>query len=401
MTNFSLSSAHRGAFPRARRRLAASALLVSLALAAGCGKNDGSADYRDGLAAFAAGDLAKAACGFRACLEAAPSNVDALLMLARTEMQVGEFTRAREAVAQAEALAGADPDVLELAGQVAYHLQDFDKARAAFSVLAKNAAFDDTLRSRGYAGLGVIDYASIRPESMDEAAARARTAFLMAIRLDNRNAAAHYNLGRLYSDFLHYPAVARDEFALFTHLAPSDDPRVVHVRDNLMPELKARLDEAIQSRRGSKPQNLRAASEALQKAGAAMAKKQYKTAKAHYAAALAADALSHPAAMGLAACAEKEGTRAGLEEARRNYQLASELRPSDAKALMALGDVAVKVGSPAVAEKAYSRAVAAAVGADKMTALRRLEATLRKNGKARVADVYRRYADDLAAARRR
>ena len=236
---------------------------------------------------------------------------------------------------------------------------------------------------------------------MDEAAARARTAFLMAIRLDNRNAAAHYNLGRLYSDFLHYPDVARDEFALFTRLAPASDPRVVHVRDNLMPELKARLDEAIQGRRGGKPQNMRAAADALQKAGAAMAKGQYKTAKALYAEALAADALSHPAAMGVAACAEKEGTRAGLEEAKRHYQIASELRPSDAKALMALGDTAVKVGSPAVAEKAYSRAVAAAVGADKMTALRRLEAALRKNGKVRVAEVYRRYADDLAAARKR
>ena len=401
MTSSSPSSARRGAVARACRALVPAVLLLGLAGATGCGKDDGSSDYRDGLAAFASGDLAKAERGFRGCLEAAPSNVDALLMLARTEMQLGEFTRAHEAVSKAEALAGADPDVLELAGQVAYHLQDFDKARAAFSVLVKNAAFDDAVRSRGYAGLGVVEYAGIRPEGMDEAAARARTAFLMAIRLDNRNAAAHYNLGRLYSDFLHYPAVARDEFALFTHLAPSDDPRVVHVRDNLMPELKARLDEAIQGRRGGKPQNMRAAADALQKAGAAMAKGQYKTAKALYAQALAADALSHPAAMGLAACAEKEGTRAGLEEARRNYQLASELRPSDAKALMALGDVAVRVGSPAVAEKAYSRAVAAAVGADKMTALRRLEATLRKNGKTRVADVYQRYADDLAAARRR
>ena len=45
--------------------------------------------------------------------------------------------------------------------------------------------------------------------------------------------------------------------------------------------------------------------------------------------------------------------------------------------------------------------LAAAVGADKMTALRRLEAALRKNGKVRVAEVYRRYADDLAAARKR
>lgn len=400
MTNSSPSSARKG-LPVRASRLVSFAAVLSLLLAAGCGENDGSADYRDGCGAFAAGDLAKAARGFRACLEVAPSNVDALLMLARTEMQLGEFTRAHEAVAKAEALAGADPDVLELAGQVAYHLQDFDKARAAFSVLVKNAAFDDRIRSRGYAGLGVVDYAGIRPEGMDEAAARARTAFLTAIRLDNRNAAAHYNLGRLYSDFLHYPDVARDEFALFTRLAPASDPRVVHVRDNLMPELKARLDEAIRSQRGRKPQNLAASSTALQKAGAAMAKGQYKTAKSLYAEAFAADVLSHPAAMGVAVCAEKEGTRAGFEEAKRYYQIASELRPSDAKALMALGDVAVKVGSPAVAEKAYSRAVAAAVGADKMTALRRLEAALRKNGKARVAEVYRRYADDLAAARKR
>lgn len=388
MTNSSPSSVRKGVASRLLR-CAPCAAFLGLALVAGCGTNDGSSDYRKGCAAFEAGTLAEAETAFAACLTHAPANVDALLMLARTEVRLGEMVKAGEAIARAETLAGGDPDVLELSAQIAFQAKDCGKARTAYAKLAANAAFGPVVQSRGYAGLGVIDYSLISQETLEETAARARTEFLTAIRLDARNAAAHYHLGRLYADVFNYPEIAQSELALFAYLAPKDDPRRIRVEKNLLPRLKEDIAAALMSHPGAGRRNAAACSAALVKGDAALAKGQPKTAKLHYSEAYAADVLSYPAAIGMARCAETQ------KEAIKYYKIASEIRPSSGTTLIALGDAAVKGGSPAVAEQAYSRAVAASP--KDQVALARLVALLRKNGKTRVADVYQRYAAALPA----
>lgn len=339
MTNSSLSSALKGIF------------VLSFAVLAGCGENDGSANYQYGCAAFEAGNLAGASAEFRECLSHAPANVDALLMLTRTALRLGEVDQAVEAVTQAETLAGGDPDVIELVGQVAFQAEDFDRSRAAFAKLAANTSFGASVQSRGYAGLGVLDYARIKQETLDETAARARTELLTAIRLDARNAAAHYHLGRLYADIFHYSAIAKSELELFVYLAPKDDPRTIRVRDNLIPEIQEGITAELPA--GSQD---------------------------------------------YAAVVNQAKRAATAKEALKYYKIASQIRPSDCATLIALGDTAIKVGSPAVAEQAYSRAVAARP--KDATALARLVSTLRKNGKSRVADIYQRYSEALPARKR-
>ncbi|MGN0855369.1 MAG: tetratricopeptide repeat protein [Kiritimatiellia bacterium] len=387
MTSFSPSSV-----PSRRWRGAPCAALLAACLLTGCGDDDGSAAYRDGRAAFAAGDFARAEACFADCLRRAPAHVDALLMQTRTALRLGEVARAAEAVTRAETLAGDDSDVIELVGQVAFQGNDFVAARKAFARLAGNAAFEASVRSRGHAGLGVVDYACIKNETLDETAARARTAFLTAIRLDARNAAAHYHLGRLYADVFHYLEIAQLELTHFVYLAPKDDPRTIRVRDKLLPGLQSAITAALQRHPGAGRRNPSACTVALAKGDAAFAKGQKKKAKLHYGEAHAADVLSYPAAIGLAKCADT------AKEALTYYKLASEIRPSSAVTLTALGDAALKVGSPAVAEEAYSRALAASP--KDATALARLVSTLRKNGKGRVADVYRRYGAELSPGKR-
>lgn len=389
MTNFSPS------FVPSRWGLCAvpCAALLAACLLAGCGgDDDGSVAYRDGCAAFEAGDLVRAETCFKDSLSRAPANVDAWLMQARTALRMGEVDRAVEAVTQAESLAGNDPDVLELVGQVAFQGNHFDEARRAFSRLAANAAFGASVQSRGYAGLGVVDYACIKNDTLDETAARARTELLTAIRLDARNAAAHYHLGRLYADVFQYLEIAQSELTLFAYLAPKDDPRTVRVKDKMLPELQSSITAALQRHPGAGRRNPSACTAALAKGDAALAKGQKKKAKLHYNEAHVADVLSYPAAIGLAKCAET------TKEALKYYKLASEIRPSSAATLIALGDVALKANSPAVAEQAYSRALAASP--KDATALARLVSTLRKNGKGRVADVYQRYGAALPTRKR-
>lgn len=380
MTNSSLSSALK------------SAAVLAFAALAGCGANDGSDDYREGYASFVAGEMAAAEESFTDCLKHAPQNVDALLMLTRTELRLGEIPKARAAVAKAEELAGGDPDVLELSAQVAYQEKDFKKARELYSRLAANAEFGTGVQSRGYAGLGVLDYAGMTAGTHEESAARARTAFLTAIRLDFRNASAHYHLGRLYYDIFHYSTVAKAEFELFVGLAPQDEERTKRVKGKLIPEAQARIEADRLQRPGAGKRDSAACAAALDKGAAAKAKGQIKDARQHYATALAADPLSAPAALGLAACAES------AREALKYYKIACELSPSMRQALVALGDCAVKAGSPAVAEEAYSRA--AAVAPKDAAVLRQYVAALRKNGKVRVADVYQRYLDTLPVKKR-
>lgn len=386
MTNSSLSSALSRAF-------AASALAAALC---GCGAGDGTAEYAAGEKAFGVRDYKQAEASFSKAAALAPENVDALLMLVRTELALGNVPAAREAASKAESLAAGDADVAELVAQAAFHAHDYAKAKAVYARLAGDLKQPANVRSRAWSGLGVVEMADMSAAAIDECRDRALTALLRAVKLDGRNAAARYHLGRLYRDAFGYNEIAIDQFNLFTRLAPASDPRVQSVCRKTVPALQDFVARAAVQRKGADRRNSSASAAALKKAEEAWKKGAFKTAKLRYAEAYAADVLSQPAALGLAmAWAKTDTSRAGQAEALKYYREACSLRPSDKPTLMATGALAASIGSHANAVEAFSRAVAAAP--NDIAAVDALVTALGKAGNKKSAAVYGRYRDFLAS----
>lgn len=370
------------------------ACLAALAAIVGCGGEppDGKKEYAEGEAAYAVRDFAKAERGFTDCLKYAPSNVDALLMLARTRLDLGKIAEAREAIAAAEALAGGDCDVLLLSGQAAFHARDYEKAVKAFRAVAENAELAPAVQAQGWAGLGVVQMAMMSVSQSIAVRDVARTDFLRAIKLDGRNASARYNLGVLYKNAFSYNKAALDQFEIFVRLEKTADKRVQDVQQKTIPAIRDEIAAADARRDGVAKRDSAASAAALRKAEAAWAKGTFKTAKLRYGEAYAADVLSYPAALGLAKAWEKtDTTQAGLREALKYYCIASSLRPSSKDIALKAGDLAYKLGSYAPAVEAYSHALAASP--NDITVADGLIRALQKSGNSASARAYQRYRD--------
>ena len=93
MTSFSRSSAP--------SRLAGVPLALLLLAVAGCGPKDGVKEYNAGQAAYETRSLEKAEKLFEKSLRYAPESVDALVMLARVQCDLGKMTEASETIAKA------------------------------------------------------------------------------------------------------------------------------------------------------------------------------------------------------------------------------------------------------------------------------------------------------------
>ena len=182
-----MTSSSRSSAPRR----VAFALALS-AVAVGCGPKDGLKELDEGRAAYDVRNFEKAAKLLEKSLERAPDRVDALLLLARTRLDLGELAAAQKLVARASELSD-DVDVRMFAAQVAWHAKDFDAAARGFQELADNARLDPALRAKAWACLGVVEMAR-------ENSHLARLAFLRALRLNFKDAAARYHLGLLYRD---------------------------------------------------------------------------------------------------------------------------------------------------------------------------------------------------------
>ncbi len=380
--NFSPSSAARGAF---------GALLV---LVAGCGEDDGSTDLERGQAAYEVRDLAKAERFFEKSLARAPEDPDRLLLLARVRLDLGEIAAARELVTRAAAVAGKDSDVMLFGAQVAWHAKDYEAAAETFSAVADRADFDAATRAEGFAGLGIVEMTCNNRH-------RARIAFLRAIRLDRRCASAWYHLAQLYRDGFGYPEAALENFEIFVRLEASASPRVQRVQRSDIPGLKEAITRAAADRPGVAKRDSSACAAEISKAEAALKKRTYKPACQHYEAALKADPISYPAALGLAQTQLKvDPGKGGQAKAFESYKLACALRPSAISTFLTAGSMAAKLGYHAQAVEIYSRAVAASPASRE--ALDGLIRALRKVGnKASVAQAYQEYRDSLTAPKRK
>ena len=380
--NFSHSSA-------LRRALAAAVAAVL----AGCGSDDGSGAFDEGCRAYELRDFKRADKLIQEGLAAAPADVDRQLMLARVKLALGELPEAKALVDKAAAVAGGDVDVRLLGAQIAWHLKDYDAARAGFAGVADDAGLDAETRAQGLAGLGIVEMTEDRPHF-------ARLAFLRAIRLDRRNAAAWYHLGLIYRDGFGYFDAALEQFEIFVRLEASASPRVQKVQRRTIPDLKDQIARTAAARPGASKRDSAASAAAIVKAEAATKKGAHKTACAAYQQALAADPLSYKAAIGLAnAWLKADATKAGQTKALENFKLACSLRPSAISTFLTAGSLASRLGFHAQAVEIYSRAVAASPTS--IDALDGLVRALRSVGrKTKVAQAYQDYRDSLSARTR-
>ena len=359
-----------------------------LAAILGCGPNDGAKEFEQGRAAYEVRDLKKAEQRFGKCLACSPNDVDRLLFLARTELDLGELAKAKSLVERAAANSRDAADVAMLKAQIAWHAKDYKTAASGFSDIANNAALDASVRSQGWAGLGVVEMTCDNHHL-------ARIAFLRAIRLDRRNASAWYHLGLLYRDGFGYLEAALEQFEIFSRLEKDAGPRVQKVQRTVLPALKEQISRIAVERPGASIRNSAACAAAIAKAEEAAKKGKTKDAREAYALALKSDPLSYPAALGLAKAWEKsDATKLGQQKAFENYKVACTLRPSAVSTFLAAGALAMKQGYALQAVEIYSRAVAA--NPNSLDAIDGLIRALRKSGgKAKVADAYQRYRDTL------
>ena len=362
--------------------------VLLLALAVGCAPSDGVKELEQGKAAYEVRDLRKAEKLLEKSVSCAPQDVDRLLLVTRVKLDLGDLPAAREWMARIRPLAGGDADVRMLDAQIAWHAKDYSRAVETFTALANEKDVAPELRAAALAGLGVVEMTCENPDL-------ARIAFLSAIRLDRRNAAAWYHLGLLYRDGFGYLEAALEQFEIFVRLEASASPRVQKVQRKIIPELKEQIARAAADRPGASKRDSAACASALAKAEAAMKKGAAKEAFKGYQTAYAADPLSYPAALGLAKAWLKADTgRNGQTKALEAYKIACSLRPSAVSTFLAAGALAARLGYQAVAVQVYSRALAA--NPTSTEAADGLVHALRRVGsKTSLAQAYQRYRDLL------
>ena len=366
---------------------------VLLTAVLGCGSDDGASEYVQGMAAYGARDLKKAERLIEKSSDCDPNDVDRLVALARVKLDLGDLKAAKAAVVRASSLRGDDEDVILLGAQVAWHLKDYALAASGFQRVAENANLDAGVRAQGFAGLGVVEMTRDNHHL-------ARVAFLKAIRLDRKNAAAWYHLAMLYRDGFGYQQIALEHFEIFVRLEVSASPRVQKVQRSTIPAVKEAVARTMANLPGASKRDSAACSTALAKAEAAWKKAAFKQARQSYQDALSADALSYPAALGLAkAWAKTDATKAGQVKALECYRRACELRPSAISTYLTAGSLAAKLGFNAQASEIYSRAVAASPTS--LEALDGLIRALRKAGNSTTAaNAYQSYRASLSVKKR-
>lgn len=387
MTNISQSSALKAV------------LFASLAAVfTGCGPGDGKKEYLDARAAYEAGDYKRAEKLYLRATELNPSNVDALVSLAELELnKMGEPKVARSWIARAEELAADDEDVRLLSAQIAWHDKDYARAEKIFTELADDETLQDSIRSQGWTGLGIVQVTNNEHDL-------ARLSYLRAIRLDRRNASAYYHLGHLYRYApFGYAEAALEQFDKFVHLSGAEmsSPRVQKTQQSIIPGLKETIARAATERPGVAQRNSRTSLTAISKADAAAKKGNFKVAKAAYHDALVADPLSYPAALGLARMELKtDSSVQGQKRALEAYRTACGLKPSAIATLLEAGRLAERLAQPVQAREIYSRALAAnPASVDAVDGL--IRAIQKANGDKKIAKAYQDYRNILPVSSRK
>lgn len=368
------------------------AALAAAAALTGCG-SDPAKEYGKGRTAFDNAEYTEAVECFTKVLETEPGNVDALVMLARSEFALGDLAAAKAALNKAALTNKDDVDVIELTAQIAFFQKDYKLASRSYARIASDMSLDAATRSIGWTGMGIVDFVMIGlAPDVTRYRHESRVKFLQAVVLDRRNASARYHLGRLYRDTFQYLDAAKDEFSAYVHLEPVVDDRVRKIKDDVLPSLKKEI--AMNSEPTSHVDSPACAA-FLKTGDAAFRKKQWKSAITAYSKALKKDPSSFPAAAGLArSYARSDRNKFERDEAMDAYLKACKIRPSAISLYLEAADHAVRTGKFATAVELYSRALAA--NPSSKPAVEGLISSLTRTGDTLAASVYRGYLRTLS-----
>lgn len=359
--------------------------LFVIAFAAGCGKDDGTADFERGVAAYAARDLRAAADGFRAAADKNPTNAVARIRLAVANMELGSLDEARAAVEAAIELLPESAEARLLDGQIAYFAKDYERARKDFDAVANAESLSPEIRSQALSARAVMEIAQ---NSFD----RARLTLWRAVRLHFGNASARYHLGHLFRDTYHFDAAALEQFEMAGRLM-KDPVRAKAIAHDVIPALRESLRARMASKPGATSRDPAAAAKLVAE-GETLAKADPKKAAAKFAEAYAKDPLSYAAAFGCAKsiCARAK-TSAEIDKAMTAFQDAIDQRSNSQETYRTAARAALNARRPMRTEKFLSQALSH--DASSKPTLELYVQTLRRLGKSAEAKLYAAYLNEL------
>lgn len=359
--------------------------VLALALLAGCGPDDGAAEFEKGERAYAARDLRTAAACYGVAAEKNATNFTARIKLALVNLDLGELPAAKAAVDAALAVDPTSAEAKLVDGQIAYLARDYARAKKDFDEVAAAKQLPGALRSQALSARAVVEIAT----NMFD---RARLTLWRAVRLDRRNASAWYHLGHLSRDTYRFEDAALEQFEMAGRLM-KEPARAKAIARDTIPALRESLRAKIATRPGAANRDPGAAAKLVAEAEA-VAKKDPKRAAAKYAEAYAKDPLSYVAALNHAkALMSSSKSDADTMKALAAFQDAIDQRPNSQETYRTAARAALGRGKPMRAEKFLSQALAHDPE-DKAT-LEIYVQTLRRLGKPTEAKLYDTYLKEL------
>lgn len=359
--------------------------ILALAVIAGCGPDDGSADFEKGESAYSARDLQTALICYRAAAEKNPTNFTARLKSALVNIDLGEIDAARKAVDSALAVDPHSAEAKLVDGHVAYLAKDYARAKKAFADVAAAKNLPKEMRSKAMASQAVLE---LTANLFD----RARVSLWRAVRLDRRNASAWYHLGYLSRDTYRFEDAALEQFQMASRLM-TDPVRVKAVMQDTIPTIRESIRAKIAAKPGAAARDPGAAAKLVTE-GEGLVKRDPKKAAVKFAEAYAKDPLSYAAAWNFAKV-KIDSAKSDAEIARvlTAFQDAIDQRPNSQLTYRTAARFSLNRRRPIRAERFLSQALAHDPE-DKST-LELYVQTLRRLGKTAEAKLYDTYLKEL------
>lgn len=376
-------------------------LAALAALAAGCGKSpdgdaaaddSGSANFARGEAALANNDLATASVEFAAAAQKCETNFEARINLAIIGLRLGNVDEAARAAAEAKTLCPDSAEALLVDGQAAYLQQDYPRAIADFNVVARESSLPAEMRSEALSSRAVVEIAM---EDYDAA----RITLFNALRLNPKNAAAHYHLGYVYRDKYHFDDAALDRFTAAAGQMAAGDERAQKLRREVIPALLGKLQQETASSPGAKDRKPSEAAKLIAEGNDLRARKRITNAIKKFEAALKADPFSSEAALKYADLLSQNLPKGATERKKAAekilgaYRVAIEGRPSNQSTYMKAAQLAYNCEMWSTAAMFMDRALS--YSHENVKALDLLVASLRKAGKKKEAAMWDAYRKSL------
>ena len=248
--------------------------IFALAVVAGCGVDDGSAEFEKAEVAYAARDLQFAAQSYGVAAAKNPTNFTARVKLALVNVDLGELSAARSAIDSALEIDSTSAEAIFLDGQIAFLEKDYTRASRLFSSICEAAHLSRPFRSKALVAQAVLKMAENKFDN-------ARVTLWRAVRMDMRNAAAWYHLGYLSRDTYRFDDAALEQFQMASRLM-TDPSRLEIVTQKIIPAIRESINARIASKPGVSNRNPGAAAKLVSE-GESLLKRKLKGAEAKFA----------------------------------------------------------------------------------------------------------------------